>query len=59
MIKYGAVKMKLKNATTGQGDCPLRGNLGAPCWADVSFNASAKAFLKDSEEGSILEIRSQ
>lgn len=59
IIKYGAVNIKLRNAKTGQGDCPFRGKLGAPCCVAVSFMASAKAFLKDTEEGSKLEIRNQ
>ena len=49
--------MKLKKASTGQGELPLRGNLGAPGW--LSLTASAKAFLKLSEEGSKLDMRSQ
>ena len=51
--------MKLRNAKIGQGDVPLRGSLGAPCCAELSFMASAKAFLNFSDEGSKSEIRSQ
>lgn len=52
--------MKLRKASTGHGEVPFRGTLGAPPdWELFSFSASAKAFLKAAEEGSRLEILSQ
>lgn len=51
--------MKLRKASTGHGDVPLRGGCGAPPCTFFSLSASAKAFLKASEEGSRFEIRSQ
>lgn len=52
--------MKLRKASTGQGEVPFRGTLGAPPdWELFSLSASANAFLKAADEGSRLEILSQ
>jgi len=52
--------MKLIKASTGQGELPFRGTLGAPlAWPLFSFSASAKAFLKAADEGSRFDRRSQ
>lgn len=51
--------MKLRKASTGHGDVPLRGGSGAPPCTFFSLSASAKAFLKASEDGSKFDRRSQ